>query len=275
MSRLTPETGFVVAMDVLGTREAPDPEDFLRRWGKLSRASKKLSADLNRGGIYGAFLGSLFAGELSQQGRDVLVAQPEKGAIQSVPLTVARTLVLGDTLVMAFKEMEGASGMQTLGTLLYGLFVKALRLRLFIRGAIGWGTFYQQEDTIVGPAVTDAFDLHDAVDWIGVVLTQTSGLRYERDNPNVTSPRWRGGFVRYPVPLKDGRKVPLYALDWPYLPDSPHRVDLADWFTANPIPLKAESKYRNTLEFFDTIRARGKYESGLNEKPAIGRRSRE
>lgn len=138
-------------------------------------------------------------------------------------------------------------------------FVHSLSHNILLRGAVGIGTFYvnKESNTVMGQAVADAAAWYDKADWIGIHATPKATLIIKSlagCEPH-TGIMWD-----YSVPLKDGRAVPVVAVNWPTAfcglrEQSSQRVtgDLLDLLCRQRVPFGTEAKYLNTLEFFRSI----------------------
>ena len=244
--------GFVAVLDVLGARDVTDPEGFLKRWDALGEEVKKEAGRTGIGGSYiglilGVLVGAIVATNTARPEDGVTAAKTVLEEMTEPPLQYR---VIADTIVIS-TDTDGKAGFFLLEQLVSSVFVKGLSYRLFLRGAISFGDFWETEKMLVGPAVSDAFNWHDQMEWIRVALTPSAGYAIESKDAFDGSD-WIGSFVRYDVPLKE-RRVRLYALDWMSGTGAPSRTDLTQSFSEQPIPVKAEAKYRHTLEFFDKV----------------------
>jgi hypothetical protein len=114
--------------------------------------------------------------------------------------------------------------------------------------------------TVMGDAVTDAAQWYEASEWIGVHFTPRSCLELS-SMYEVASGNRRWAMFHYGVPLRDGRTLNAYAINWPKILMVPR---LSPWKgTATPrawllkslslhrVPMGTERKYHNTVAFFD------------------------
>ncbi len=140
-------------------------------------------------------------------------------------------------------------------------FSYALTKKLFLRGAISQGNFYQDENIFVGPAIDDAAAYFEKTDWIGVICTPSTSYASEfailvGDSIIKKSNQY---LIKYDVPMHNQVCENLYSINWPAwfndLPDtskpSMSRAYLCGLISENPIPSQATSKYIHTLEFYD------------------------
>jgi hypothetical protein len=139
--------------------------------------------------------------------------------------------------------------------------VDSLAQGIIFRGALSIGKFYVDGDsnTVMGTAVTDAAAWYDSADWVGITATPHATLvirgllRGSRDLDRL--------LVDYPVPLKGDTSLDLKAINWPkafYVkglrplkPGEDARAKFLELLTMHRVPKGAESKYFNTVEFFD------------------------
>ncbi len=144
---------------------------------------------------------------------------------------------------------------------------------VMFRGAITTGDFWAAQQVLAGPAIREAKNYADIADWAGVVLGPSCELPwYEvaRTRPNWFDSR----FVRYPVPLRSGGELDLYALNWPkYLEGEasrrPFRTIMEAFLPSSPDP-DAFRKYRNTMEFAHSC-LRDRMTSGEGKKSPLAR----
>lgn len=115
------------------------------------------------------------------------------------------------------------------------------------RGAIAAGSYFEAGSVLIGPAVDEAAEWHDKLDWAGVVLAPSAADAIETLGKEL---KFVGGppFVKTQLPLKDG---PLlgYALNWPL--DSVPRKVIARAFSRSPVTTDVARKLSRTLAFYD------------------------
>lgn len=133
---------------------------------------------------------------------------------------------------------------------------------LLFRGAAALGSFRVDEDTntVMGDAVTDAAQWYEMTEWVGVHFTPRSCLELSRMYEETASNR-RWAMFRYNVPLRDGRTLDTFAVNWPKILMVPRlspwkgslapRAWLLQSLSQHRVPLGTEQKYFNTLAFFD------------------------
>lgn len=138
-------------------------------------------------------------------------------------------------------------------------FIESLSHSILFRGAVGIGTFYvnKASNTVMGQAVADAAAWYDKADWIGIHATPKATLVIK--SLAGCEPR-TAGMRDYSVPLKDGKRVQVVAVDWPAAfgdlrgqPSKHVTEDFLNLLCQHRIPFGTEDKYYNTLEFFRSI----------------------
>jgi len=167
--------------------------------------------------------------------------------------------ILSDTIIVTI-ESESPLSLLLLCSIVFDIYIHLLRQRMFARGAITWGEFTQSGPVFLGPAIDDAAAWHEQADWIGVIATPKSsyfidrmGNRHFKNGDHRIDP-----FIKYPVPLKDGKTINLNALTWPaflqagYKDNSDLGIEktLTGCFSEqSPFGRDVHLKYENTLSF--------------------------
>jgi len=147
-------------------------------------------------------------------------------------------------------------------TILRKFLVDSMRYRILFRGSIAIGSFHvnEQTNTVMGQAVTDAAAWYDKADWIGVHATPHATIIIQRWLEHNLKTR-RFLMLDYDVPLKDAKTLRVKAVNWPkvfFVPsltpcqngEAP-REKLLEFLALHQIPRGTESKYSNTIAFFD------------------------
>jgi hypothetical protein len=145
-------------------------------------------------------------------------------------------------------------------------YVSSLLIRwqagLLFPGAAALGSFRVDEgtNTVMGDAVTDTAQWYEASEWIGVHFTPRSCLELS-SMYEATSSNRRWAMFHYDVPLRDGRTLNAYAINWPKILMVPRlspwkgtatpRAWLLQSLSQHRVPMGTERKYLNTVAFFD------------------------
>ncbi len=140
--------------------------------------------------------------------------------------------------------------------------VDSMQYRILFRGSISIGSFYVNDatNTVMGQAVTDAAAWYDKAEWIGVHATPHATIVIQRW---LEHDRKKKGnlMLDFDVPLKGAGMIKVKAVNWPkvfFVPSiSPcsngeeAREKLLEFLAMHQVPLGTESKYYNTIAFFD------------------------
>lgn len=186
------------------------------------------------------------------------------------------TFTFNDTIVIVLKS-QGNSERSTVSAgdarafmmLLRSFFVESLKHGIFFRGAVSIAPCIvdHETNTVMGEAVADAASWYEQADWIGVLLTPRASMRVEAwecsgSSGSMRRPVW----LDYEIPLKRREGRPPHqrfkALNWPPHVTAGHvgadqdmEFSAKSWllrqFAKRQMPLGTESKYRNTLAFFE------------------------
>ena len=179
--------------------------------------------------------------------------------------------IFQDSIIICWPEQKGRKQdllplFLAAGQWLTDAITFAIGMKIFYRGAISIGEYIfnasAENITVIGPAITDAYSFHDCADWIGVIQTPNCQKQYQsfleadarQRNEKINPDFYEFLFVRYLVPLHDGKNEEFYALSWPMLSckiDDEHSIseDLLDMsHSVNP---EYKSKYDNATLFFE------------------------
>lgn len=127
--------------------------------------------------------------------------------------------VFSDTIILISDEEHEESCLE--------LLVYAWRLTQLLiaadmppRGGITFGEIYmnQAENVVLGRALTDAYELQQEQDWIGVGIHESVEGAFPRLFQSLRDPENILGevFMRYKIPLKEGSIRELHTLNWRY-----------------------------------------------------------
>jgi len=175
------------------------------------------------------------------------------------------TFTFNDTILIVLRSGDqplALSKATSFAAVLRKFVVDSLVAGLLFRGSAALGTFYVDEDTntVMGDAVTDAAQWYESSDWMGIHFTPRSCIELERMFlKHEDYKEW--AVLRYQVPLRDGKSLDTYAINWPKIfmvkrlrpwKDSlPLRAKLLGFLSRHRIPLGTEQKYSKTIAFFD------------------------
>jgi hypothetical protein len=152
---------------------------------------------------------------------------------------------------------------------------------LFFRGTISYGEFIfttsPDNVTVIGPAVTDAYNYHDLADWIGIIQTPNCQKQYISLLKSIAEKKhhtliteidyFHFLFTLYDVPLHARNEfntptMEFFSISWPQISIMiEHTISIAQilldkCISENP---KYKSKYCNGYVFQKWYRETGKY----------------
>lgn len=228
------QNGVVAVLDALGASSFGDKE--IRRFMK--------SRDFVLNALKGKAEGSLF-GQINQKS--------------------VTTFTFNDTVLIVLKSnINGPQlkDVESFFSMLRRFIADSLVNNILFRGSVAIGTFYvnNKTNTVMGQAVTDAAAWFTQADWIGVHATPHTSLIMEGwiERSGV---RKNNLVVDWDVPLVNGHTLRSKTVNWPrvfLLPNSPlcqegetPRQRLLTLLSKHPQPRGVESKYSNTVAFFD------------------------
>jgi hypothetical protein len=138
----------------------------------------------------------------------------------------------------------------------------ALEKGLLFRGSISLGEFVNEDEIVLGPAISDAAAWYEQLDSVGVLCTPQATMalksilrkEYAGGDPINGYATWMDVILEVPK-LKCGLDLELFVVNW--LSVSRHHTrgngTLDEWFykimRSFPIPPGTESKFKNTEEF--------------------------
>lgn len=148
--------------------------------------------------------------------------------------------------------------------LIDGVFSFAMGKGILLRGAISCGDFYRKGNSIIGPCIDDAAEMHEKPELIGVVLTPQASLLadYAMGDQQNVPPKdydYRQHLIKYKTPIKGNDSMLLYNINWPLSAikswnekrlEPKHLQRIQSLLAVRPIPTFAYQKYLNTIDFF-------------------------
>ena len=168
--------------------------------------------------------------------------------------------ILSDTIVITI-ECEEPHALLLMGQIAVALFHHFAHKRIFLRGALSFGQYYQEGPIFLGPAIDDVANWYEKADWIGVITTPRTNYIVDcfgHTHIGVGTfaiPQ----FIRYPVPMKSGPPISLNAFNWPIIYQEMRTAEqksIARRFRSlfadqENFDERVMKKYENTLSFID------------------------
>lgn len=151
---------------------------------------------------------------------------------------MVRSVVFSDTIVL-YSESNSPKDFHAIFTAVLNLFSKALHYCVPIRVGISKGIFYADElrSMYAGPALIDAYDIGEASQWLGIVLSPQVGEDAVREDLRNGSTKI---VVDWEVPTKKD-PIRMLVANWP--------VALKDSFKIKP-PLTSQNLYSVFKEYY-------------------------
>lgn len=151
---------------------------------------------------------------------------------------MVKSVVFSDTIII-YSNADSPRDFLAIFTAVVNLFSKALHLRVPIRIGISKGIFYadEQRSMYAGPALIEAYDIGEASQWLGIVLSASAAKdaiaqNLQKGTSNIV--------VDWDVPTKNGT-VKASVANWP--------VALEDSFKIPP-PLTEQELYQIFEEYY-------------------------
>lgn len=225
------KTGVVVLLDFLGARNF-SIEDSI-----------KFIADRDE------IVEELHRTELSIKNKDTDVTTTYKLEIAT----------FGDSILIAANtgEQNKGQGLYLISLMLKDIILYCLTKNLLIRGSISSGDyiFDTSTNTVIGPAIADAAYWYEAANWIGIITTPKLHLFLKSTDRNIIAlsvPNYiPETIIEYNVPLKNGKKISLYAINWISLIKGNEERSAIILTLQNLTKNGVEDKYINTLQFLE------------------------
>jgi hypothetical protein len=161
-------------------------------------------------------------------------------------ITETKVMIISDTIVI-FTESTRKNATNTID--LHGsLCIEAIPLSITkgipLRGATSYGEVIISSNNSIyaGKAIDEAAAWHELGDWIGVFMSPTANFVYE--------PSASGAWIQYQPPLKGGKKLTTYTVDWNKEKNEEDIKTIKQSFCElAPITPEIESKFSNTIEY--------------------------
>lgn len=196
-----------------------------------------------------------------------LLRSKAKDVLGDLDASLVTIFTFNDTvlIVYAINRQATVKDVEDFCLLLRKFAVDSLAQGILFRGALSMGSFHAngETNTVMGPAVSDAAAWYDRADWMGITATPQATLLIrsliEQSRVNLGHV-----VVDYPVPLKDqpgGQFHSLKAVNWPkafyvhglrpLAAGEKPKAKCLSLLAAHGVPKNTESKYFNTIAFFE------------------------
>jgi hypothetical protein len=166
---------------------------------------------------------------------EAITSEQRGGALASE----VRVLSISDTIVL-LTPGDADKVLPVHGLICRELVPESIQMGIPLRGATSHGQFSVSEGTIlVGPGVDEAASWHEALDWIGVVMTPSAEYKCEPCAP----------WCKYAkAPVKGLGSRELWCVDWSerWADDTEIRKLFSE---VGPMDTAIAVKYMNTLDF--------------------------
>jgi hypothetical protein len=179
--------------------------------------------------------------------------------------TKLSTFTFNDTVLILYRKKIAKVSTDDVGyfsSLLRKFLMDSIVNGILFRGSMSIGQFYVNDETntVMGRAVTDAAAWYDSADWIGINATPHATLAIQ-GLPVKEVDELEAVLIDYAVPLKDGSSTSLKAVNWPKafavknltpcVGGEDRRAKCLSLLTQHRVPKGTESKYFNSMKFFD------------------------
>lgn len=174
---------------------------------------------------------------------------------------LVKSVVFSDTIIL-YSNADSPSDFLAIYTAVVTLFGAALHRRVPIRIGISKGVFYsdEQRSMYAGPALIEAYDIGEASQWLGIVLSASvandSITQNLRSGASKLVVDWdvhtKNGVVRssvanWPVALKNNFKI-----EPPITPQQLYQVFEKYFESFSTLSKSVAAKYINTAKFINT-----------------------
>lgn len=183
--------------------------------------------------------------ELIDDFRKKLKIETEKVYPYCLNMKVSKLLSISDTIVLFTPELSIIDSKQLLelhANMARYVVEQSVLKQYPIRGAITLGEYNSKNNVMIGPGIDECASWHEMCDWIGVHLTPSAQLEYERNKID--------NIMRYKIPVKRGVPNIEYCVKWII---ENHEFDLL-FDKAKPMLPQIAAKYLNTRKFLDVVR---------------------
>jgi hypothetical protein len=210
-----PKKGLVVFLDALGIKgiwQKEDPQDVITRWNRVWDEFKLLEKQLPSLNVYG----------------------------------------FSDTIIITSTLLDDGIffTLNLIGKLLIPCFIKSIENRIFLRGSITYGKFFESSKISIGPAVDECALLHNSFDWIGI------SFLFNNSHYPILNNFDKNFLIYYQnIPYKEhNNKYNLnVCLNWPSHDKNQNCRSILITERKKMNEQSKQIKYDNTIRFYDTV----------------------
>lgn len=194
-----------------------------------------------------------------------LLDQKIEGVLGSIDASRVTTFTFNDTILIILKCGKNKPQLDDITSffiILRKFLVDSMEHRILFRGSISIGSFYVNDktNTVMGQAVTDAAAWYNKADWIGVHATPHASIMIDQWLEQEVETKGNL-MLDYDVPIKDSKTIRVKVVNWPKVflvssispccNEEGPREKLLEFLAMHQVPRGTESKYYNTIAFFN------------------------
>jgi hypothetical protein len=154
---------------------------------------------------------------------------------------------LSDTIIIIISNTNSLNiNLYKIFNLLIKPFINSIINKILLRGVITYGTFYWSDKLIIGPAIDEAAEYHNKVNWIGISTSPSLKLNLIEMNRNKS-------LISYRIPWKERERESYYegiVLNWPIY-DTNNECMSVLLEEESQADSNSKIKYNNTYTFYN------------------------
>jgi hypothetical protein len=170
----------------------------------------------------------------------------------AVDPSIIGSFVFSDTIVLYGQKGHHQLEAAMLAVSCSNLLGVSARRGWSLRGALTFGHLYidHKANAIVGPAIVKAMELESAQEWMGAIVDPDFNDLYQDAMKTAPEPL-HNNLVRYPAPLKTGKRVPYLCVGWMQRASVTEENLKFHFFKGRPDEThEVYRKYANTADYF-------------------------
>ena len=154
---------------------------------------------------------------------------------------------LSDTIIITISNINSINNnLHKIFDVLIKPFTNSIRNKILLRGVITCGIFYWSDKLIIGPAIDEAAEYHNKVNWIGISTSPSLKLNLNEMNRNKS-------LISYRIPWKERERESYYegiVLNWPIY-DTNNECMSVLLEEESQADSNSKIKYNNTYTFYN------------------------